>query len=69
MDARTAKARVARAGLELYYDYQWTSWGLIAPGTDVQSEWFSPGSLREMTAEQLDVLISLVQARVAEQGR
>jgi hypothetical protein len=69
MDARTAKSIARKAGLDLYYDTQWTSWGLIAPGHDVQSEWFSPGSMRDMTRPQLDTLIGLVADRVAARAK
>ncbi len=65
MDARTAKNQVAAADLELFYDYQWKSWGIIAPGKDVESEWFSPGTLRDMNRAELDNLIGLVTDRVA----
>jgi hypothetical protein len=64
MDPRTAKKQASAAGLGLYYDAQWASWGLIDPDCGVEGEWFSAGSLRSMDASQLEILIRLVADRV-----
>lgn len=63
MDARTAKRRVAAAGLDLYYSREWQSWGIIDPDGLVDGEWFSSADLRDMTEQQLAVQIGAVQGR------
>jgi hypothetical protein len=66
MDARTAKPIAQQAGLELYYDAQWQSWGLISPAMDVESIWLSPGELRSIDrntfqAHYVDVMVDRIK--------
>lgn len=65
MDARTAKKAAEAKGLELYYDTQWRSWGLIDPTCVCQEEgeWMSAGELKGLTRQQLDERIDLVCER------
>lgn len=52
MDNRTAKQIALKAGLELYYDSQWTSWGLVDPQLRVESLWFSPNRLKALHKDE-----------------
>lgn len=48
---KTFKQDAIDAGLELYYDTQWQSWGLIDPDCRVEGLWLSPNRLKEMSYE------------------
>jgi hypothetical protein len=65
MDSRTAKQDATNAGLELYYDPQWKSWGLIDPNMNVEGIWLSPGELRTVTRQQFGLrYIAVMQNRI-----
>lgn len=66
MDSRAAKKQVAAVGLEIFYDTQWRSWGLIDPDSRVESLWFSPARFREMTPTGLDMNIKTIKERIAQ---
>lgn len=65
MDSRTAKRRADEAGLELYYDAQWRTWGLIDPTcmSQEESEWMSSADLREITPAEFEARINIVLER------
>jgi hypothetical protein len=68
MDARTAKSDAAKAGLELYYDAQWTSWGLIDPACNVEGLWLSPNQLKDLTRPQFAIhYIAVMHNRINPQ--
>jgi hypothetical protein len=54
MQIETAKKMASAAGLELYYDRQWTSWGLIDPAMRVESLWLSPNQLKGLHREDFE---------------
>lgn len=59
-----AKKVAEAAGLELFYDRQWTSWGLIDPDGRVESEWFSSNGLKGLTADQFDGYITKMHDKI-----
>lgn len=69
MDARTAKKQAKDAALELYYDTQWQSWGLVDPQMAVESLWISPAHLRSLdrdTFQQhyIEVMIQRIREKM-----
>lgn len=54
MTPSVAKRHASAAGLELYWDTQWRSWGLILPdglSTSEGSIWLSSGELHGLDRE------------------
>jgi hypothetical protein len=67
MDARTGKAIAKKVGLELYYDAQWASWGLIDPDLRVESLWLSPNRLKALGVDEFNQhYIAVMVERVCE---
>lgn len=65
MNIETAKRDAAKAGLDLYYDRQWNSWGLIDPACDVEGLWLSSGELRDVSRFQFGLhYIAVMHARI-----
>lgn len=67
MTPKTGKKLAAAANLELYWDVQWQSWGLIDPdGGRVESLWFSAGEIRTISPETFrDRYIAMMVERLA----
>lgn len=65
MNIETAKRDAAKAGLELYFDRQWQSWGLIDPAMNVESIWISSADLRDMSRQTFGLhYVAAMQARI-----
>ena len=62
-----AKKLAAAAGLELFYDLQWRSWGLIDPECRCESLWLSPGQLGALHPDEFNQhYVAVMQDRVKE---
>lgn len=65
MHTATAKRHASKAGLELYFDRQWQSWGLIDPDCRAEGIWFSSADLRDLTPAQFSIhYIGAMQDRI-----
>lgn len=70
MNVETAKRRAEKAGLALYWDYQWRCWGLIGPQcrSNEGSIWYSSRTLRALTPKQYAADIEEMQRREGIKG-
>lgn len=65
MKIATGKKLAADAGLELYYDRQWQSWGLVDPALNVESLWLSSGQLDSLSDQDFGIhYIAVMQNRI-----
>lgn len=64
MNKDKAKREAAAAGLDLYWSSEWRSWGLVDPEGRVDGEWFSSGSLKEMSAHEFNISIGVMHEKI-----